>query len=222
MMRIGIDFDNTIICYDHVFCHLAKLWQMIPHNFQGNKSQVREIIQRLPEGDYQWQRLQGKVYGEFIHEATPFQGFNEFITACHTRMDVDIFIVSHKTEFGHFDDKRINLRDVSRKWLFDQGLIQTASPHIPIKNIFFESTREEKIARIQSLQCTHFIDDLIEVLDSPLFPNNIQRILFKPNASVGTTSDDRLSSSLGTAERTRQTSPSIFSNWADITNAIFS
>lgn len=177
-MRIGIDFDNTIICYDDVFCNLAKSWQLLGQNWQGTKQQVRDTIRALPDGDTVWQRLQGKAYGEFIHQATLFAGFKEFISACNAIPNIELFIVSHKTEFGHFDEKRISLRDASRAWLREQGFFGEDSPRIPETNVFFETTREEKIERIKALQCTHFIDDLPEVLDHPMFPSDTKRFLF--------------------------------------------
>jgi hypothetical protein len=49
---------------------------------------------------------------------------------------------------------------------------------IPLKNIYFESTREEKLSRIAALSLTYFIDDLEEVLTEPAFPPNVKRIFF--------------------------------------------
>lgn len=216
-MRIGIDFDNTIICYDSVFCDLAKTWQMIPPDFHGSKAQLRYTVQALPEGDVGWQRLQGKVYGELIHQAIPFPGFKEFIAACSARSEIEIYIVSHKTEFGHFDKNRINLRDVSRQWLNQQGFFNAGTPHLEVRNVYFESTREDKIARIKTLQCTHFIDDLIEVLDSPLFPPQVNRILFQPLQEANGQYSKTAAQNAHTT-----TISNIFSNWTDITNALFS
>jgi hypothetical protein len=200
-MRIGIDFDNTIICYDNVFCELAKSWQLIESDYQGSKQAVKDKIQSLPDGDLVWQKLQGKAYGEFIKDAALFAGFKEFIAMCNSRSDISVFIVSHKTEFGHFDEKRISLREQSRWWLREQGFFAKQSPFILEENVFFETTREEKIERIKTLQCTHFIDDLVEVLYSPLFPDNVKRFLFQPQAESETTKR--------------------YSNWEEIKNAIF-
>ena len=44
--------------------------------------------------------------------------------------------------------------------------------------VFFEETRTEKLARIGSLGCTHFVDDLEEVLLHPAFPSATARIWF--------------------------------------------
>lgn len=202
-IRIGIDFDNTIICYDNVFCDLAKSWQLIPTDCQVTKRELRDSIRALPDGDIVWQRLQGKAYGEHIKKAQMFIGFKEFIAACNTNPNVEIFIVSHKTEFGHFDENRVSLRDAARQWLRDQGFFNTETHLIPESNVFFETTREEKIQRIKALQCTHFIDDLVEVLDSPLFPEDIERYLFQPQ------------------DEEEQNALKRYSNWADIKNALF-
>lgn len=172
-MRIGIDFDNTIICYDDVFCHLAKDWGLVNPEFSGTKRELRDEV-RSKHDDVTWQRLQGKAYGEFIHHATLFDGVIEFLATCRRNPAIDLCIVSHKTEFGHFDDKRISLRDASRQWMHHQGILS----FIKEENVHFETTREEKIERIKALQCTHFIDDLPEVLESPLFPD-IKRYLFQ-------------------------------------------
>ncbi len=44
--------------------------------------------------------------------------------------------------------------------------------------MFFEATRSDKLARIAGLKCSHFIDDLEEVLTDPNFPSGVTRILF--------------------------------------------
>ena len=52
----------------------------------------------------------------------------------------------------------------------------------PSANVYFESTRAEKLARIAALALTHFIDDLEEVLSDPDFPPDVERILFADGA----------------------------------------
>jgi hypothetical protein len=198
-MRIGIDFDNTIICYDDVFSHLAKLQQLVPTDYTGSKHDLRERVRASAEGDIAWQRLQGKAYGEFVKFAKMFNGVREFMTLCQAKETVELFIVSHKTQLGHFDEKQINLRDAARAWMRAQGFFAGELPLIPEKNLYFESTRDEKIKRIRSLQCTHFIDDLPEVLYDDKFPKEIKGYLFAPDGAH----------------------QNAFTNWVEITNAIF-
>ena len=50
--------------------------------------------------------------------------------------------------------------------------------------MFFEGTREAKLQRIASLGCTHFVDDLEEVLREPGFPPSVERILYAPDAAL--------------------------------------
>lgn len=178
-MRIGIDFDNTIICYERVFRHLALQQNLITADFTGNKTAIRDAI-RASHGDIKWQHLQGKAYGVEINHAEIFAGFKDFIAACNAKPNIELFIVSHKTEFGHFDETKTSLRTAAREWLRQQTLFDGQAPYIKEEHLFFEMTLDEKIARIAALNCTHFIDDLVEVLYSPLFPANTKKFLFQP------------------------------------------
>ena len=98
-----------------------------------------------------------------------------------------VSIVSHKTEYGHYDPERINLRDAARQWMAANGVVE-GEFGISASNIFFEGSRSDKLARIAALSCTHFIDDLEEVLLDPGFPPNVERILFseheEPNSAA--------------------------------------
>ena len=90
-------------------------------------------------------------------------------------------MVSHKTEYGHFDPDRVNLRKAALDWMAGQGLL--GGDHgIALVDVYFESTRAEKLKRIAALSLTHFIDDLEEVLTDPNFPPNVERILFADSA----------------------------------------
>lgn len=180
-MRIGIDFDNTIINYDSVFVRAAKDRGLIASDFGGSTKQaVRDAIRLLPEGELVWQRLQGFVYSHAIADATMFEGFEDFIRRCRHEGH-QVLIVSHKTEFGHFDPARRNLREAAVDWMRARGFFADGGFGVPAENVFFEGTREQKIKRIVRLECTHFVDDLPEVLDDPEFPPNVERILFSPD-----------------------------------------
>jgi hypothetical protein len=176
--RIGIDFDNTVVCYDEVFIRTAQAEGLIPHDFRGGKAGVRELIRRLNGGEEKWQRLQGKVYGSQMDGASLFEGAAQFLSRCRERADTSVFIVSHKTEFGHFDASGINLREVARAWMAKHGFFDKGGLNLSDDALYFESTRDDKIERITRLDCTHFIDDLEEVLGHPRFPAGVRRILF--------------------------------------------
>jgi hypothetical protein len=184
-MRIGIDFDNTIVTYDDVFRTSARLRGLIEDGFSGNKQAVRDFIRRRPDGELAWQQLQGHVYGQGIGDASMCAGVEEFLRRCRMERET-VFIVSHKTEFGHYDPARVNLRTAALAWMTDRGFFGADGYGMAVENVFFEGTRAEKLARISGLGCTHFIDDLEEVLSDPQFPPGVTRILYsKDQAGAG-------------------------------------
>jgi len=175
-LHIGIDFDNTIISYDEVFCATAKRRGLIESAFSGRKQAVRDAIRLLPDGELAWQRLQGQVYGKGIAEARMIAGVETFLRRCRAN-GCAVAVVSHKTEYGHYDPDCVNLRKAALDWMAAQGLFD-GEHAIKLENIYFEGTRAEKLGRIAALRLTHFIDDLKEVLTDPGFPANVKRILF--------------------------------------------
>lgn len=174
--RIGVDFDNTIVGYDAVFLASAKERGLLAGGFSGNKQAIRDAIRLLPDGELAWQRLQGFVYGRCMIDAAMFEGVDTFLCRCRDEGH-EVFVVSHKTEFGHFDPERVNLREAALEWMTRRGFFRADGYAIPAENVFFESTRADKLRRIAMLGCTHFIDDLEEVLSDPAFPP-IHRVLF--------------------------------------------
>ena len=67
-MRIGIDFDNTIVCYDEIFHRLAVERGLIGPDAPRGKSMVRDALRRSGR-EAEWTRLQGEAYGPRIGEA---------------------------------------------------------------------------------------------------------------------------------------------------------
>jgi hypothetical protein len=181
--RIGIDFDNTIITYDDVFCTAAKSHGFVDMAFVGGKQAVRDAIRLLPEGELIWQRLQGQVYGKGIGEAGMVDGFDAFLRRCRIEC-CEVAIVSHKTKFGHYDPDRVDLRKAALGWMAARRLFD-GDHGIELDDVYFENTREEKLRRIAALGLTHFIDDLEEVLTDPGFPPNVKRILFADDGRPG-------------------------------------
>lgn len=179
--RIGLDLDNTLVTYDALFSEVAKRFDLLSADFSGGKRDVREAVRNLPGGELGWQRVQAYVYGPGMLDAEPAPGVRRFIERA-VQENIDIVIVSHKTEFAAGDPAGANLRDVARKWLLGNGIVGANA--IPPSGVYFESTREEKIARITALRCTHFVDDLEEVFDDPAFPAGVERMLIAQTAVV--------------------------------------
>ena len=72
-MRLGLDLDNSLICYDQVFFNIAKELDIVPSTWQGNKRQLKEYLYRSEEGRACWQKLQGMVYGRLQSQADFFR-----------------------------------------------------------------------------------------------------------------------------------------------------
>jgi hypothetical protein len=176
-LRIGIDFDNTLIGYDEVFLAAARERGLLPPGFAGNKQAVRDAIRLLPDGELVWQRLQGHVYGRGIEAAVMLDGAAAFLRRCR-QAEHAVFIVSHKTERGHHDPDGVDLRKAALAWMETHGFFAADGCAIRRQNVFFEATRGDKLRRIAALGCTHFIDDLPEVLTDPAFPPGVSRVLF--------------------------------------------
>ena len=180
-MRIGLDFDNTIVRYDEVFCQAARERGLIGPEIAGTKSEVRDAVRRLPDGETKWRALQGHVYGRGIANAVPFAGLPAFLRRARETGDT-IVIVSHKTELGHFDPDEVDLRAAALGWMAAQGFFSEASFSIAPEQVHFLGTRAEKLERIGELACDVFVDDLAEVLLDATFPVSVRRILFSASA----------------------------------------
>jgi len=145
-----------------------------------SKADVKNVIISQNDGDISWQRLQGQIYGKYMYKAKVYPGFVEFLLLAKIK-GFTISVVSHKSEFGHFDDNKISLRSEALKWIINNKLIETDLFKLQEKDIYFEATREEKIQRIITLGCNFFVDDLEEVYNEENFPNEVKKILFDPH-----------------------------------------
>lgn len=176
-MMLGIDFDNTIVSYDGVFNRVAFEKDLIPENLPSSKNAVRNFLRQQGK-EKEWTKLQGLVYGANMEFATPFLGVKKIFTFCK-EAGVPIRIISHKTRFPYLGEK-YDLHETALKWLKHHGFLGSNTYGISKKSIHFELTIEAKIKRIQSSECTCFIDDLPELLLHPIFPKDINKWLFDP------------------------------------------
>ena len=175
-MHIGIDFDNTIVNYDRLFFRCALEKNLVGSDVKPDKVLIRDYIRGLNRGEILWQKLQAKVYYYNMNQAELMNGADDFIRECLKR-EIKISIVSHKTEFAA-QDKNANLREASLNWMAANRFFDEAGLGLKKDDVFFESTRQNKIDCISKIGCTHFIDDLIEVLGDKAFPENVHKIHF--------------------------------------------
>ena len=179
-LRIGLDFDNTLIDYDDAFAELAVEQELIQAGQAASKREVKDALFNLPDGERVWMRLQGYVYGRGIAKGKLINGVADFLKKAHQRGD-QVFIVSHKTEFGHFDETKTDLREAARGWMRQQGFFDALG--LDLENVFFKPTRDEKVAKIASLNLDVFVDDLPEVLTHKHFPKYVKKLYFAPGGA---------------------------------------
>jgi len=179
---IGIDFDNTIASYDEPMHRLAVERGLISSGLPKNKKLIRDAIRALEDGELKWRALQVFSYGIGMPDARPMDGVKEFMGACKER-GIRVLIVSHKTEYANFGDPTVNLREAALHWLEAQGFMNSKRFGVGRDRIFFEGTREEKIARIRTLGVTHFVDDLEETFLEESFPAGVVKILISPQST---------------------------------------
>jgi hypothetical protein len=176
-LRIGIDFDNTIVCYDGLFHRVAVEQKLIPTDLPANKGAIRDYLRSIGQEE-RWTLLQGYVYGARMAEALPFPGVLAFIKGL-IKARVPVFIVSHKTRHPYLGT-RYDLHDAAQAWLAQHGLFEPTRIGMRHDDVYFELTKQAKLQRIASLKCTHFVDDLPELLGEPAFPVEVERLLFDP------------------------------------------
>jgi len=180
-MLIGLDFDNTIARYDNVFTVEAKKQGLVPDEWQGTKQNLKNKLHSIEEGDKYWQKIQGQVYGPSMYKASLFPGVSRFLLRCKLQGHT-VFIVSHKTKYGHFDSTKTLLRQAALDWMCSKGFFDKDKFSISKDNVFFATTRQEKIEKINNLGLDVFVDDLEEVFAEKGFPD-IKKILFNKNSN---------------------------------------
>mgnify|MGYP000858250878 FL=1 len=175
-MRIGLDFDNTIVSYDTLFFKVALEQKLVPSNSLVSKIAVRDYLRKVDKEDI-WTQMQGYVYGSRMREAEAYPGATSFIKAAKNAGH-ELAIMSHKTQHP-FAGPKYDLHLAARSWIA-QNLIEGGADLIPKEQVFFELTKEEKIKRAAEFNCDIFIDDLPEILLLENFPENAERFLFDP------------------------------------------
>ncbi|MDE3060294.1 MAG: haloacid dehalogenase-like hydrolase, partial [Pseudomonadota bacterium] len=168
-MRIGLDFDNTIVSYDALFHRVALENGHIPADLPVSKNAVRDHL-RAQDKEHLWTEMQGHVYGARMQEAAMFPNAPEVIAQLRDAGHA-LFIISHKTRRPYLGPA-YDLHGAAQEW------IAAHLPLIPESSVFFHEKKEEKIGRIRSLACEAFLDDLPEILLHEAFPPQTKRYLF--------------------------------------------
>jgi hypothetical protein len=182
MMAVGIDFDNTIVCYDELFHRLAVEQGLIPRTIPATKRAVRNFLERCGRGNA-WTELQGRVYGLDLLKARAFPGVVDFFRACLCSGRT-VYIISHKTRYPALGPPH-DLHEAAHRWLEANGFYDPRQIGLSRDQVYFELTQQAKIERIAQTGCSFFIDDLLEILNHSGLPAHVQRILFDPHRQSG-------------------------------------
>ena len=144
-MRIGVDFDNTIVSYDKVFHKVALEQSLIKSNLTISKIAVRDYLRNKGQNDL-WTELQGYVYGKRMLDADVFPGFIEFLNFASNN-SIEVLIISHKTIYPYLGNK-YNLHYSAREFI-SKLLTNQNKNLVNKKNIFFELTQEKIVLKYQ-------------------------------------------------------------------------
>lgn len=176
MYIVGLDFDNTIVCYDGVFQKVAIENNLLPEKFATSKNEIRDYLRKIDK-ENSWTELQGYIYGKCMMEAKPFPGVFDFFQRSNN-LNIKVYIISHRTLFPFLGPK-YDLHQAAKEWLARQRFHDSQEPILPPGSIFFVLTKADKVQRIIDLGCTHYVDDLPEILE--MLPSNVVKILFSPD-----------------------------------------
>jgi len=185
---VGLDFDNTIVCYDKAISALAEELPNLPSDLPRTKLALRDFLRRANR-ESEWTAFQGALYGPGMTYAQPFEQALETLQELKDSGH-SFCIVSHRSlrpYAGPAYDLHAAARGWAKKWLSSAGLIEDRA-------VFFHETREQKIAAIDALHCKVFLDDLPEVIEDAAFPGSCKAVLFDPEDSHAESNHLRVSS----------------------------
>ena len=173
-MRVGIDIDNTLICYDKASSLAKKTGFDVPSSASkqetkawfhkhGYMKNLQFFKVRFMENSSFW-RTYLRRCAHFIADAI--------------RQGHQLYLVSHKTKYpikGH----QVDLHEAAINFLSEQNIVCNQKPNtVPLNHVYFAQTLESKVQKIADLNLDFFIDDLLVVLTHEKFPETSRPIWF--------------------------------------------
>lgn len=179
-MRIGLDFDNTIVCYEQAIALLADEVFDLPLEVSRTKLGLRNYL-RANGREIEWTEFQGKLYGPGMRYAQPYEGSIEAMQQLAAEGH-DLFIISHRSRRPYAGPPH-DLHRAALIWVAER--LQSNRLFIGgHSTINFLETRNEKVRWISKLRCDAFLDDLPEVLLAQDFPAQTLGIHFDPSGPI--------------------------------------
>lgn len=183
-MIVGLDFDNTIVCYDNAIATLAELQFDLPVALPRTKLGIRNHL-KAQGREQDWTRFQGELYGPGMTYAEPFEHaldvLRELAALGHT-----LSVISHRTRFPYLGERH-DLHGFAAAWLRERVPAVFAS-------VTFHESKAEKIVAISRAGCELFLDDLPEILSDPAFPDSTRGVLFSPDDEETSWQGERVTS----------------------------
>ena len=178
-MRIGLDFDNTIVCYDQAITLLAGELLELPNGLPRTKLALRDFL-RAAGREKEWTAFQGELYGPGMRFAEPFEGAISTMQHLVARGH-ELLIVSHRSRRPYAGPPH-DLHAAARQWIAERLQSSELFGSMGDTNYaYFYETRDKKVDAISELGCEVFLDDLPEVLSAEGFPRTTLGILFDPS-----------------------------------------
>ena len=160
MMRIGIDFDNTIVCYDNAIKELSGKLCGLPDDLPREKLHLK-IFLKDQKRDQEWTSFQGELYGPGMKLATPFNGVIEAMIALQENGHT-LNIISHRSRFP-YAGTMYDLHSFAKRWIQDN--LKEHGLFLNDSDVYFHEEKHQKISRAINLKVDAFVDDLVEILD---------------------------------------------------------
>lgn len=176
-MIVGLDLDNTIVCYDEAIKRLADRVEGLPTSTPKTKLGVREFLRQQDRED-DWTEFQGALYGPGMTHAEPFPDAIDTIKAIQTAGHSTV-IISHRTQYPYLGP-RYDLHQSARNWI-ESKLVVDGVGLFESANIYLNESKDKKVALIGSLECDIFLDDLVDILSHASFPSSVQKLWFAPH-----------------------------------------
>lgn len=183
-MIIGLDLDNTIVCYDRAIEALAEGFLRIPKSLPKTKTHIRDYL-RDAGRESDWTRFQGELYGPGMIHAELFDHVIDVLNELEN-LGHEIRVISHRTRFPYLGERH-DLHQFACTW------ISARIPKISAQVTFHEA-KAEKVNAIAEAACDFFLDDLPQILTDSRFPASTIGILFSPQGENSEWSGKKISS----------------------------
>jgi hypothetical protein len=170
--RLGIDLDNTILNYDPLFLSEASRKGLGLKGDGSLKEILMGLIRLQPQGELEWARIEAELMGPRILDVQPHPSAFEFLIELRNRQ-IPFFFITHRPRFPE-----IGMPHDLHMWMGRWLECHHVYDRLGLKNedVFIETSAENKIHRIRSELCTHYLDRGGDFFSHPNFPPDVHKI----------------------------------------------